>query len=125
LTVPLQIQSDALARVEFEDGKFIVDTDGSITATTVTAKKVAIDTSDVLGASLGKATLKAGDKQVVIKTTAVTTTSRIFTSINSDLDSPVTLVILNKDEGNGFTVKVIGTSSKDIDFAWWIVDEKK
>jgi len=118
---PLKIQSFGLSGVDFENGKLTIATDGSLTTQgEVTATKYNVDTSAVAGASLGTATLQAGDTSVVINTAAVTAKSAIFVTPKTKTDQP--LSVTTQTAGKSFKVEITTPASQDIKFNWWIVN---
>ena len=119
----LNLQSNQLGGINILAGKVTIDTSGNIkTEGEITVKKVNIDTTQLSSASLGSATLSAGDTSVVVSTTAVTGRSRILVTPTTKTGNQV-LVVSNKSSGNGFTITIEQPYDRDIKFDWWIVDE--
>ena len=118
---PLKIQSFGFNGVDFENGQLTIDPSGNlITQGTVTAQKYNVDTSNVAAASLGTATLPAGETSVTINTTSVTSKSEIFVTPKSTTDQP--LSVTEQNVGQSFTVSTSTPASKDIQFNWWIIN---
>jgi hypothetical protein len=134
IATPLKLQSLAMGDVEVMGGKVRIDTkgnittEGKITASEVEAKKVTTEkiqlaepeedpASDTLTASAGTVVLKAGDKELVVKTSALTDKSLIFTTP----DEPVAIGSKKRSETE-FAITVDKPPSKDININWWIVN---
>ncbi len=121
LTKALEIQSEATNPVEIMGGKVTIETNGSLTVKeSVTAKKYNVDDNEEESASIGEATLKAGETEIVIKTTSVTESSKIFLTPTKETD--MQLAVVEKERGKSFTVKVVKEAEQDISFNWWIVN---
>ena len=71
---------------------------------------------------MGDGILKAGEKQAWIKTKAVDDNSRIFISIENEIENP--LYIAEQKKGEGFWVKTKSAQSNNVSFSWWIVEKK-
>jgi hypothetical protein len=122
---PLKLQSFAAAGLDFENGKVTINTNGdivvnaAITAKTIHADKYeATDTGD--NASVGEATITAGKTMLEIKTTAITSKSKIFVTADSPLATP--LFVSNKTPGFSFTVSLSKPPTENTQFNWWIVN---
>ena len=104
------------------DGKVVIETNGDITTTgEIKVKKLNIDNLDTTTASIGTGTIPAGETNVVINTTAVNNTSRIFVTATSATGKQ-TLIVPVKTAGRSFTVKIEEAYTDDITFNWWIVN---
>ncbi len=121
LALPLEIQSNATAPIQFMAGKVVIDTDGNvIVKKEVTAKKYNVDTTNKESASIGKGSIKVGETEVIIKSTSVTGNSNIFLTPTVETDVP--LAVVEKIAGNYFKVKIVKEAEEDISFNWWIVN---
>ncbi|HRN70240.1 MAG TPA: FG-GAP-like repeat-containing protein, partial [Candidatus Woesebacteria bacterium] len=121
LALPLQIQSEATAAIEFMAGKVVIDTDGNITVEKeITAKKYNVDITDKEASSIGKDSIKVGETEVIIKTKSVTSSSNIFLTATIETDVP--LAVVEKIAGQSFKVKIVKEAEEDISFNWWIVN---
>ena len=119
----LYLQNNGLGGLNILAGKVTIDTKGNIkTEGEITAKKINIDTTSSDAASLGSATLSAGDTSVTISTTAVTDKSKILVTPTTKTGNQV-LVVTNKSSRSGFTITIEQPYDRDIKFDWWIVDE--
>ncbi|HSW96229.1 MAG TPA: hypothetical protein VLF89_00220, partial [Candidatus Saccharimonadales bacterium] len=118
---PLKLQSLALNGIDILHGKIIIDTDGNMkTAANITAKKYNVDIEDIKSASLGEATIQAGESEVDIPTTTVTKDSKIFVTAESLITQP--LIVTSKKAGKSFTVQMASPAITDVKFNWWIVN---
>lgn len=89
-----------------------------IVENSVSAQKYNVDTSSVLGASLGKATIPAGQKDLVINTTAVSTTSAIF--VTPEIYAiPVASEATRAGE---FVIRLPFTIADDLKVNWWVIN---
>jgi len=131
LSGPLKLQSPSLGGIDILNGKVTIDTSGNLTVNgKITAKTIRADEADLgkvnikedntASASVGEATIPAGQTSVVVKTAAVTDTSHIFTSPDEALD--FSIGIIDKKPGQSFTAAIPKPVDKDIKFSWWIVN---
>lgn len=119
----LKIQPLALAGVDFLNGKVKIDTSGNVVVKeSITAKKYVIDTTSENDKTLGSATITPGQTQVTVSTTSISSESKVFVTATSQTQK--TLVVSGKQSGSGFTVSVDSAPSSDLNFDWFIVDEK-
>ena len=120
---PLRLQSLAAAGIDFENGKVTIDTNGNIvTNGEFTTAKLHIHSSDAALATLGNATIPAGQSSIVINTSAITSASHVFTSPYVALN--YSLGIIDTKPGVSFTVGIPQPTTQPIRFSWWIVDDK-
>jgi len=113
------LQDQGAGGIDILNGKIKIDTDGNfVSKAEVTAKKFNVDTSDVLSASLGTLTIKAGQTQAVATTSALTKNSKIFAT---PIDTPVA-VSTSQTNDDTLTIKLAKPSNKDIKVNWWIVN---
>lgn len=118
---PLKLQSLAINGIDILNGKITIDVDGNMkTAAEITAKKYNVNIEDVKSASLGEATIPAGESKIEVPTTTVTKNSKIFVTAESLITQP--LIVTEKKEGKSFTVQMTSPSSIDVKFNWWIVN---
>jgi len=104
--------------LSFNNGVTTIDEFGNITTTgEVTAVKYNVDTSDVLGSSVGKAVLPTGTQELVIETTAVTPASNIFLTP----DQPVA-VAASATESGRFTIRIPTALIEDLSVNWWVIN---
>jgi len=84
--------------------------------------KLTFATDNTDAASVGTATIKAGLQEVEIKTSAATTKTKIFLSVddNSNFRFPV-LKVSEKNDGS-FVVKCDSILTEDLNFDWWIIN---
>ena len=117
LSGPLKLQSDGFNGVDILSGKIVIDTNGNMKVQgEITVKKLNVDTEDVASASLGTATLPAGDTTIVIETTAVTDKSKVFLTPKTKVLLP--LSVTKQTAGDSFTVEVSSPTTKDVEFNW-------
>ncbi|HSX09212.1 MAG TPA: hypothetical protein VLF93_03605, partial [Candidatus Saccharimonadales bacterium] len=115
----LKLQDQGAGGLDILNGKIKVDTSGNFISTaSITAKKFNIDTSDVLGASLGTITIKEGQTQAVATTSALTKNSKIFAT---PIDTPVAVSVKKTGE-NTFIIKFANPQAADVKVNWWIVN---
>jgi AbrB family looped-hinge helix DNA binding protein len=120
--------------LSFQHGAVQIDGVGNITtAGTITASKVRTDKLEVTesgngasgsavpSASIGQAIIPAGQTRVEVKTTAVTSKSRIFVTPRTETGDHV-LVVKEVKPGESFLVTIKEATSSDISFDWWIVN---
>ncbi|MEK7595867.1 MAG: peptidase G2 autoproteolytic cleavage domain-containing protein, partial [Patescibacteria group bacterium] len=132
LSEPLKIQNQSLADVDFFKGSVVISKTGNIQASGE-VKAASISTAELkiisseqnqttpdTQATVGSATIKAGETQVKISNSKVATTSKIFFSPTRQTDK--VLYVLNKMEGREFTVGIAQSANEDITFDWWIVN---
>ncbi len=128
---PLKLQSHGLFGVDILNGRVTIGqngdikTTGEITAKVINTDKININTPAPNGApgevgSFGEAVLPAGVTGLAIKSTAVSSTSGVFLTADSPIDSP--LFILSKTPGASFTLGTKIPEPADIKFHWWIVN---
>lgn len=111
----LYIQNLGIGGVNILNGKFTIDKNGN-----VKLLKLNIDDSDNSSASIGGGKILSGTASVDISTTAVTSKSRIFVTLETSNDLP--LAVANRVSGKSFTVELSKPASKDLKFSWWIVN---
>jgi hypothetical protein len=129
LSAPLKIQSLAINGVDFENGKLIIDTNGNltvnanITANSITTDKLNITTdktatdSGVLNASTGSISLEAGQTNIDVQTTALTSKSLIFLTPNL----PVAVGYKLKNN-NTFNIYLQEALKQNLKVNWWIIN---
>ena len=118
---PLKLQSHGLFGIDILDGKVSINTNGDITTKgELTAKKVNIDTTDVLSASLGEGTIPVGSTSAVIATTAITNKSKIFLTPKTKITLPIS--VTSQTASGSFKVELSSPASVTIKFNWWIIN---
>ena len=116
---PLKLQSDGFNGVDILDGKVVIEANGNMKVDgTVTVKKLNVDTEDVAGASIGEATIPAGETGVTVDTAALTSKSKIFVT---PIDSPVATAA-KKTGTDTFDIKISTPQLTDLKLNWWIVN---
>ncbi|MBI2020466.1 hypothetical protein HYS94_03505 [Candidatus Daviesbacteria bacterium] len=112
----LFLQKSILAdSLDIFDGKVIIDKDGAIRATSITADQFKIN--DGQSAGIGK--ILAGQTEVIIENPYVSDTSVIVTTPNVPLTQ--TIAVTDKVKGQFFTVKIAEPESLDIPFDYLII----
>jgi len=107
------------------DGNFNVK--GAITGKELNIEKinVAIPQPDPdtgkSGASIGEATISAGQTSVVVETTAVTDKSRVFVTATTSTGGQA-LVVIEKTAGESFKVILNAPLTTEVKFDWWVVN---
>jgi hypothetical protein len=97
----------------------VITAKGDLTVTgNLLAKKYNVDTSDVLGASIGKATIPSGLTELVVETTAASTASSIFITP----ENIATAVAFDATESGKFTVRIPAQLPQDLRINWWIIN---
>jgi hypothetical protein len=118
LSGQLKIQSEGLGGIDILNGKIVIDTKGNlISQGEITAKKINIDESDAGSKSVGSVTIKSGETEFEITTTALTSKSRIFATP----DKPVAVGASMKDSTT-IRIKLKEKLSEDVRVNWWIVN---
>ncbi len=84
---------------------------------TVTAQKYNVDTSDVLGASVGKTVIPIGLTELTIDTSAVSTASSIFVTP----EIPISIAASATDSGR-FTIKIPSSLTEPLKVNWWVIN---
>jgi len=135
LSGPLKLQELALGNLEIMGGKVVVDSSGNLTVKgTITAKKVITNELEVgkirvatesaglvdEEATIGTATIPAGETLIVVKNNQITENSLIFVTPKTTISQP--LAVTKQIEGESFTVEVEGPVAKEVKFNWWIVN---
>jgi len=121
----LKFQSNGLNGVEFENGKLTIDPSGNlISQGSISAKQVITDKLTLItatsSASVGEATIQAGQVSRTISTTSITDASKIF--VTSKTQGSGSIYVTNQVVGKSFTVTIDASFIKDILFNWWIVN---
>ncbi|QQS44671.1 tail fiber domain-containing protein [Candidatus Roizmanbacteria bacterium] len=118
---PLKIQDQSAGNLEIMGGKVLIDTDGNIMVRgSITVNKLNIDESEESNKSIGEGIITSGQNEVVINTTSVTDKSRIFVTGKSVISTP--LVVVEKNPGVSFKVRIGNTAESDIPFDWLVVN---
>jgi hypothetical protein len=129
LSGPLMIQSTGLQGIDLLNGKITIDTSGNLVSTgDITAKtihadeadfgKLNIQAEDTAAASVGEATIPAGQTSIVITTSAVTDKSKIFVTPHT----PVVYGVTSRLEGKSFTITIDKPLNKDLVLDWWVLN---
>jgi hypothetical protein len=119
LATPLKFQTLALDQIEFEGGKIVMGTDGSLKVEgTVTAEKYNVSTSNVAAASAGKAEIAIGETEIEITTTSLTSKSLIFATPESN---PIA-VSTEKIDSTTFKIKIANPATNVLKINWWIIN---
>jgi hypothetical protein len=114
----LYLQKNGLAGVNILDGKVVIDTAGNMSvAGEITVRKINIDESTTDKKSIGEAIIVAGNTETEVKTSALTSRSRIFVSS----DKPVQIGATIKD-GQTIKIRISNPSSEDVKVNWWVVN---
>ncbi|HSA83677.1 MAG TPA: hypothetical protein VLF20_02210, partial [Patescibacteria group bacterium] len=115
----LRLQDRGLGGIDLFDGVMTIDNTGNvITEGEITTKKINIDTTETLSASLGTITILEGQTQVIVTTTALTEDSRIFATPS---DVPVAISTTKRNE-TSFIIRIAEPQDEDIKINWWIVN---
>ena len=115
----LKLQDQGAGGIDILNGKIKIDTNGNfVSKGEITAKKINIDTSNVLSASLGTLTIHAGQTQAIATTSALTKNSKIFATPE---DVPVA-VSAQRSGKNTFTIQIASPQSEDLKVNWWIIN---
>jgi hypothetical protein len=118
---PLMLQSQGLNSIDMMNGKITIDQKGNLAIKeTVIAKKYEVDTTDKSSSSIGEAVLPARQTRTTIETSAIAEKSAVFLTAEDELTYP--LFILEKNQGNSFTVGISQPEPRDIKFNWWVVN---
>ncbi|MDO8240703.1 MAG: hypothetical protein Q7T51_01855 [Candidatus Moranbacteria bacterium] len=83
---------------------------------------ITVDPKNKDKATIGEATIKAGDTSVTVNTKAVSGDSKVFVTSMIVTDQPLAVTKINA--GEGFIVKIKIPSVEDLKFNWWLVDSK-
>ena len=108
------------------------DEDGNVTLAGIFKAKI-IQTEGVVAGSyavkndgtkkvIGTSKIPDGEKKITIETTAAASNSQIFVTPKVPLGQ--SLAVVSIDDGKSFTVEMKDAEDKDIEFFWWIVEER-
>lgn len=99
----------------------VIDQQGNVTVEgNVNAQKYQVDTSNAQSASLGQATLPAGQASVNITTQAVSSHSAVFVTVDGVPDEP--LGVSGKVPGTSFTVEFQKPEPTATPSHWWLIN---
>ncbi|OGK37318.1 hypothetical protein A3F03_04340 [Candidatus Roizmanbacteria bacterium RIFCSPHIGHO2_12_FULL_41_11] len=119
LTDTLKIQPSALAGVDFLGGKVTIDQKGNMKVEAeITAKKYNVQVGDTAAASIGEAVIPAGETKIKIKTTSLTSVSKIFVE---PIDQPVATSVSRIDDTT-FEIRIKESLDQELKLNWWIVN---
>lgn len=96
-------------------------------ARTIKTEKIEIEVAEPdpntgkSSASIGEGTIAAGQTQVVVETSAVTSNSRVFVTATTSTGGQA-LVVSAKKAGESFTVSIDNPAASDIKFDWFIIN---
>ncbi len=120
---PLRLQAGKLANVEIMGGLVSIDTTGNIMSKgVITAQKFIIDTSNTDNAAAGDSLIPAGNEEVLVLTEAVTQDSLIYVTFVRDYEPATRYWISERNDGEGFVLKLNRPLDADSEFSWWIVN---
>jgi hypothetical protein len=127
----LYLQKSFLAdNIDIFNGAVTIDSSGNISTTgVITASEVKTDkvtvtnSASVLSATIGTGTIAAGSTSLVINTTEVNSTSKIFITPRSKIGTQA-LVVESVIDGESFEVTIDHSLATDANFDWWIVDSQ-
>ncbi len=132
----LFLQKSSLAEsLDIFGGKVTVDKDGNVktsgevAAASISTNKLTIANSPIASSSasisptIGSAKIPADQSGVVVNTSQVTNTSKIFVTPRTKIGSQA-LVVDSITPGENFTVSLDHAIGTDVDFDWWIVETK-
>ena len=120
----LKIQNNSLSDVEFFDGKILLTSSGSIKAVELTAEKATIEKlvveklNIINPKSVGIATIKAGDKEMLVDSDNLGNGTMIFLTVNGDAVS-VSYEVVSK---NTFKIKLEQAQSTDTVINWLVIN---
>lgn len=115
LSNDLYLQNLGVGGVNILGGLVTIDKKGNLKA-----QKLNIDTSNSTSSAIGKGTMPAGQKSITISTTAVTSVSMIFVTLETVNDLP--LAVTSKIPGQSFKVESLRPVENDLKFNWWVVN---
>ncbi len=104
-------------KVDFFNGLVTIDTNGSLSAQTISSgevvtNEVIIDSS---AGTVGTGKIVAGTTSVVIEAHALTDHSKVFVTPNG-------LAVINPKVGESFEVVMPAAAGTDVEFKWWIIE---
>ena len=119
----IRLQSNLAGNVDFFEGEIVFSPDGTISAETVetqvlSANEIRIPTESE---TVGTATIAAGTSEVVINSTLVQDSSKIFATPRGTTNNQ-TLYVSSVLSRQSFAVSVDTTTPVDILFDWWVVN---
>jgi hypothetical protein len=91
---------------------------GELEAEKVTAGTFSVKNND--DKTIGQATIKSGDKSVVVETKAVKENSMVFITP----DQPVEIGVVSIKSEESFKIEINDSLEEDLNVNWWIVDEE-
>ena len=100
--------------------------DGDILGKSLTVEKINVATPSpepdgTSNASIGEATIAAGQTEILIETAAATTNSKVFVTATSPTGGQ-TIYVAEKNPGENFKVKIDAPAAASITFDWWVVN---
>ncbi|KKT99281.1 MAG: hypothetical protein UX02_C0004G0001, partial [Candidatus Moranbacteria bacterium GW2011_GWC1_45_18] len=95
---------------------------GKVAADGVVAGSYAVRNEEEDSATLGRATIKAGDKFVIVPTKVANEAAQIFVTPKVPLIQSLAVTETLDDES--FKVEIKEPIDEDIIFSWWILSEK-
>lgn len=118
-TGKLKIQSvDGSDDIEFFSGKMEFTKEGNIKTDIITAKKVNINTKEEDSKSLGTVTIKAGDTEAIVETSALSSDSLIFLTAKNKAVS----VAYKIEDEDKFIVLISEKLDSDLKINWWVIN---
>lgn len=100
-----------------------VDILGKLSSKITETGAMVITVTDKDRPTIGKDTISAGETSVVVKTKAASKNSKIYiTPVGSTGNEVIYLDQIN--DGESFAVKIDDPVKDDINFNWWVVEEK-
>lgn len=125
---PLKLQNLGVSGIDILDGKITIDTsgnirtEGTITAQEIEVQKVSVPVDDaqsgVLSSSAGSVTIEAGETQIDVSTTALTSDSLIFVTP----DGRAVAAGTKRKDADTFTVILQSAQPVDVKINWWIIN---
>lgn len=100
--------------------------DGAILGKPLTVEKINVSTGSTQAdgkskASIGEATITAGQTEVIVETTAITDKSKVFVTATTSTGGQTPYVV-EKTAGESFKVKIDNPTASDITFDWFIIN---
>ena len=101
-----------------------VNISGKLEASEVVAGTMTIKVIDPNAKTIGTETIKAGEVEKEVDTTAITANSKVFVSGKSKKALSFPLTVTEIKEGTYFKVEIPQALTDDLNFDWWIVEQK-
>ena len=117
----LYLQKNLAGNVDLFNGRVVIEPNGKLNVKVVSAEEYRVKNESETTKSIGNGVISSGLTSVIIESTLVKDTSKIFVTATTSTQGQM-LIVSQKRTGVSFTVSVDDNASADIGFDWWIVN---